>query len=371
MSKILFLSTLESGTWGGSEQLWSDMAVALKELGHDVMTNTIEWKDTPQRLLELKDKGIQLTFRPNPHTTTSFRAAAQNKLKAYKWKNRVQDFKPDLIIVSQGGTFDNALPLLGQWLQSLNKPLYVICQFMKEFDYLNEFRRTFFIDFFQYAESVWFVSKRNKEVAERALAKEIGNGIIINNPIKVKYTTDKYPSTDIYNLAAVARLDVEIKGYDILIATFAEPQWKDRNYKVNIYGSGPHEEYIKLLIKYYRLEDRIELKGFVKDIVSLWETNHLMIMTSRGEGTPLSLLEANYCKRAAVVTDVGGNADIIEEGYNGFVAEAPVIYCFSTAMERAWEHRDKWQEMGLNAKKKIDSLYNIDAVEEAVQRLKL
>jgi len=56
------------------------------------------------------------------------------------------------------------------------------------------------------------------------------------------------------------------------------------------------------------------------------------------------------CGRAAVVTDVGGNAEWIEDGQTGFVAEAATAKSFGAALERAWLARGDWGEMGIRAR---------------------
>jgi glycosyltransferase involved in cell wall biosynthesis len=63
----------------------------------------------------------------------------------------------------------------------------------------------------------------------------------------------------------------------------------------------------------------------------------------------LALLEAMFCARPAVVTDVGGNAEWTEDGQTGFVAEAPTAKSFAAALERAWVARAKWHLMGNQA----------------------
>lgn len=369
MKRIYIFSTLESVPWGGSEQLWSDAALKLLGDGHMVMTNTIEWENTPEKLQEIKQAGGITTLRPNIHTSHSITDKVKNKLKNYGWKSAALGFDPDVILISEGGAFDNAILQHGEWLMSLGKPIYVMSQFLLEYEYMPTHRRQFFIDYFNRSEKVFFVSNRNKQVAERTMAHKLANAEVIRNPIKIQNTTDAYPENDLYKIAVVARFDVEIKGYDLLFETFSQPQWKDRNYRVHIYGSGPHEEYIRDLVTFYELEDKIILKGFVKDVKQVWDENHILLLTSRGEGTPLSLLEANYCKRAAIVTDVGGNSEIVTEGVNGFVAEAAVSSCVGNAMERAWEQRDKWELMGQAAKEKIDQLYAKDAVDEFIEKL--
>src|SRR5437763_3000966 len=45
------------------------------------------------------------------------------------------------------------------------------------------------------------------------------------------------------------------------------------------------------------------------------------------------------CARPAIVTNVGGNAELLEDGRSGFVAPAPTIKHLNEAMERAWDRR--------------------------------
>ena len=40
---------------------------------------------------------------------------------------------------------------------------------------------------------------------------------------------------------------------------------------------------------------------------------------------PLSLVEALFCGRPALVTDIAGHAELITEGENGFLAEAATV----------------------------------------------
>jgi glycosyltransferase involved in cell wall biosynthesis len=65
------------------------------------------------------------------------------------------------------------------------------------------------------------------------------------------------------------------------------------------------------------------------------------------------LVEAMLCARPAIVTDVGGNAELCVDGETGFVAAAPTINHLSEAMERAWNRRAEWREMGLVARKAV------------------
>ena len=55
-------------------------------------------------------------------------------------------------------------------------------------------------------------------------------------------------------------------------------------------------------------------------------------------------------RRPAMVTNVGGNAELIEDGRSGFVAAAPTANDFSETMERAWSRRAEWRDIGMAAR---------------------
>jgi hypothetical protein len=55
------------------------------------------------------------------------------------------------------------------------------------------------------------------------------------------------------------------------------------------------------------------------------------------------------CGRPSVVTDVGGNLEWINEPSTGFVADSPSARSLRNAVERAWEARAHWEQVGQRA----------------------
>jgi glycosyltransferase involved in cell wall biosynthesis len=136
------------------------------------------------------------------------------------------------------------------------------------------------------------------------------------------------------------------------------PIWRGREWRLRLYGAGRDRQYLQTLAQHYGIAEHVEFCGHVDDIRSIWELNHLLVLPSRGEGTPLALVEAMLCGRPAVVTDVGGNTEWMQDGRTGFVAEAPTAKSFGAALERAWLAREHWQEMGIQARN--DALAKFD-----------
>ena len=66
-------------------------------------------------------------------------------------------------------------------------------------------------------------------------------------------------------------------------------------------------------------------------------------------GLPLVVVEAMLCGRLCIVTDVAGNAELMEDGISGFVAPAHTPDLLDQALERAWQRREEWSEIGRQA----------------------
>jgi glycosyltransferase involved in cell wall biosynthesis len=147
----------------------------------------------------------------------------------------------------------------------------------------------------------------------------------------------------------VARLEITVKGQALVLQALAQPEWASRDWELDLFGAGPDEDYVRDFTRFLGLESRVRLRGYVEDVRSIWCDHHLLIMGSSAEGKPLALTEAMLCGRPAVVTDVGGNAELIQEDKTGFVAESATLPSLARALDRAWYRRERWEEMGRRA----------------------
>jgi glycosyltransferase involved in cell wall biosynthesis len=147
----------------------------------------------------------------------------------------------------------------------------------------------------------------------------------------------------------VARLECAVKGQALVLQVLSEPVWRERDWSLSIFGKGPDEAYLRDLIEYVELRDKVQMCGFADNVRSVWSGQQILIMASSGEGKPLALTEAMLCGRPAVVTDVGGNAELVSDGVTGFVAQSATLAGVRDALERSWVERNSWEEMGARA----------------------
>ena len=100
----------------------------------------------------------------------------------------------------------------------------------------------------------------------------------------------------------------------------------------------------------------VTFAGFVRDVSAIWGSHHGLILPSRCEGLPITLVEAMLSGRVPIVTDVGGNAEIVDDGATAYVAAAPTEDALDSAMERAWSERHRWRDIGAAAAMRIRTL---------------
>lgn len=110
-------------------------------------------------------------------------------------------------------------------------------------------------------------------------------------------------------------------------------------------------------------------KGYVQDVAHIWKANHFLLLPSRIEGQSLALIEAMWCSRGAVVTDVGGARELITDGETGFMAAFPNVLHIDAALEKAWSRREEWEKIGKNAGRKIREVYQEHPVAAFTQEL--
>jgi glycosyltransferase involved in cell wall biosynthesis len=170
------------------------------------------------------------------------------------------------------------------------------------------------------------------------------------------------------HLGYVARLEPISKGQDILFQVLRAEKWRKRELEVTLYGNGSSRRTLLALKEMYELTN-VKFGGFSSNVEELWSQCHALVLPSRFEGLPLALVEAMLCGRPAIVTDVSGNAELIEDNVNGFVARAPKPAFLDEALERAWNRRQDWYQMGQQAAQHVRQFVPPDPPSVLTQKL--
>lgn len=90
---------------------------------------------------------------------------------------------------------------------------------------------------------------------------------------------------------------------------------------LDMYGQGPLEEKIKEYIQSHKLENNIFLKGYAEN-KNIYSSYTALLMTSKREGFPLTIIEAK-ANGVPTITTIWGDAvvETITDGVDGFIAK--------------------------------------------------
>jgi glycosyltransferase involved in cell wall biosynthesis len=114
-------------------------------------------------------------------------------------------------------------------------------------------------------------------------------------------------------IGSVGRLE-RIKGYDIAVRAYAllRSRWTLGAPPVLVLaGDGSEREKLAAEARTLGVADGVRFLGWRDDLAELLGLFTLFTMSSRSEGTSVSLLEAMSAGLCPVVTDVGGNRDVL------------------------------------------------------------
>jgi glycosyltransferase involved in cell wall biosynthesis len=365
--KVAFVSTMEGLPWGGSEILWSRTAARLLERGHAVASSTRRWPSPPAHLAELQRLGCQTYFRtvPPPLPARLLRRFGFGRHAAYRWLRRIA---PDLVVISLGIHLEGAD--VAAACREFGLPYALVVQSADEHrwpgdDFLRPLRAAY-----TGARACFFISHANRRIVEDQLATQLHNARFVRNPSNVRPDVQlPWPDDrDGLRLACVGTMAPVQKAQDLVIRLLSASPWRDRPVSVTFYGAGQNDDSVRRLARLCKLE-RAAFGGFTPDVEGIWAAHHALVLPSRHEGMPIVTVEAMLCGRVCIVTDVGSNAELIDDGVTGFLAKAATLPLLDQAMERAWERRGDWPVIGAAAARSVRERIPADPVDSFVGEL--
>ena len=81
-------------------------------------------------------------------------------------------------------------------------------------------------------------------------------------------------------------------------------------------GAGEDETALRAQVVRLGLERRVKFLGYVADMPSLWPALDCLLLTSRYEGLPITILEAMACGVPIVASNLDGMREILRDGEN-------------------------------------------------------
>ena len=323
---------------GGVERIVSDKANTLSAQYHHDITVISVYRDNRKEQFKLDD-GVNLIHLDVPFAKRTNNSIIRLLSRLYtiiiaikRLNKEIKQLHPDIIF------FTTTLgAILLPFCHTKARKIYE-SHLARNF---NPFNKIFFLTELKAERIICLTSGDAKEYKH---AKRVD--IIPNYINEVKSHVEDY---SIKKAIAVGRLEYQ-KGFDILIDCWKEISRQYPDWQLDIYGEGSCREELQQQIDSLELGDKVKLCGRNDNIIEVYPKYSLHLMTSRYEGLPMTLIEAQACGLPSVVFNFQyGASDIVSDGCNGLIIEQGNRKLFIEAAMKMMSSEELRKEYGNNA----------------------
>ena len=338
--RILLFYFAELGGLGGVDVMMSTLARGFTKAGHATGVVEIAKSYKPRR--ELADGtpvwGVTVAPRPSAGRPRSWAAFARTTLQ---FTRVVREFKPDIVNVHF--PLSQCLPVMGA--HSLPHTWKLIVTLHNSDIRVAPLQepglQTWQNRLFSRADAVTAVNQALLDDATLMFPVLKRNGTVVLNGIGPQWVqplqfSDSQPQYALF----VGRLD-HVKGADILLKAWKGIHSRFPTLELWLAGDGEERDNLQGLAAELGISRAIKFLGRQnqEELRSLYREAHLVVLPSRREGLPLTLLEAGAAGAICVGSRTAGIPEIIQEGVNGFLADTDSVEALTSALNKALDLR--------------------------------
>ena len=160
--------------------------------------------------------------------------------------------------------------------------------------------------------------------------------------------SEKDTGLNAFKIIFIGRLIIG-KGVNYLLESLT--LLKNENFELALIGDGPEREALEDFIEKSGLEDKVRFLGPLPhfEVMNELVDSDLFINPSLNEGLPTTVIEAAFCKKPIIATNVGGTGEIITDGIGGFIIEPKNPAALSRKIMEIMTDRDLAKKMGVAA----------------------
>ena len=228
--------------------------------------------------------------------------------------------------------------------------------FDKENPYLPGLK-SFFANEIKRMDGIVVLSKSDEQLFRDNLGLE---SVTIYNPLTL--TPRGRASVGYKKFLAIGRFSPKHKGFDLPIKAFAKFAQTNNDWTLEIVGEGEEEIIYRQLIIENKLEKRVKICPFTKDIQRHYAGASVYVLSSRWEGQPLVLVEAMAHGLPIVSSDLPVASELLEGCGCGMLFRCGDIDDMVMALS-SMSSTTEWADMSENALK-TSSLFKVDNIRQ-------
>jgi glycosyltransferase involved in cell wall biosynthesis len=134
-------------------------------------------------------------------------------------------------------------------------------------------------------------------------------------------------------------------------------------------GDGPERANLEKMASSLKLNSKILITGFKEDTHRFYNIMDMFLLTSFSEGTAMTLLEAMASSLTCIVTDVGGNPEIVVDSQTGFVIPSDDEKALASVICGLLKNKDLLKKMGQAARRRFENEFAIDKMVHSYQAM--
>lgn len=171
---------------------------------------------------------------------------------------------------------------------------------------------------------------------------------------------------DAFIVGGIGRLTHQ-KNFELFLNIAAEI--KSAHFVIG--GTGEDEAALRAQVARLELGDRVRFLGYVGDMPALWPAFDCLLLTSRYEGLPITILEAMACGVPIVASDLDGMREILRDGENASLVPPTKIAPFVQAVRDLLEHPALAEKLASGALVTVREGYSAAKMARAVEAIYL
>jgi glycosyltransferase involved in cell wall biosynthesis len=192
-------------------------------------------------------------------------------------------------------------------------------------------------------------------IAPRSKFAVIPLGLKLDSLLDLPLTRER--SGGPFVVAYVGRL-APIKDVGTLVDAFALLMRERACAELWIVGDGECRSDLERKVDALGLRESVRFTGWRHNLADLYSSIDAAVLSSRNEGTPVSLIEAMAAGRPVVATGVGGVPDVVTDGVTGLLVPSGAPDQLAVALRRVVDDPDLCGRIGAQAREAVRRRYS-------------
>lgn len=215
------------------------------------------------------------------------------------------------------------------------------------------------------------VSEATKEYYYKKVGIPSSKIVVIPNAIDISKFENVGDVTYLYDelgvtkenfiLTCIGRL-TEQKGHRYLLDSVALLKARHPSIRVLLVGKGEDENSLKKLCRDLNINTMVRFLSFRSDIPQILKLSDALALPSIYEGLPLCVLEAMSAAKPVIVTDAGGNREIVVDKGTGFIVPPRDAVALAEAIKSLLNLSDRGRAMGERGREIIKNNFTIKPI---------